>query len=48
MMFPMIIPALITDAVVGRMRFKAFVEPKEELVGLDITPHGESAYPSFI
>ena len=26
---------------------KLRVEPKEELIGLDITQHGESAYPSF-
>ena len=45
----------ITVAVVGtlicigivRIFTKLRVEPKEELIGLDITQHGESAYPSF-
>ena len=37
---------LICIAIV-RVFTKLRVEPKEELIGLDLTQHGESAYPSF-
>ena len=52
-----VISILVTIAVavagtlicIGIVRIftKLRVEPKEELIGLDITQHGESAYPSF-
>ena len=34
---------LITRILTGKLR----VSDKDELLGLDITQHGESAYPSF-
>lgn len=41
-----IVGTLICIGIV-RIFTKLRVEPKEELIGLDITQHGESAYPSF-
>ena len=41
-----VVGTLICIGIV-RIFTKLRVEPKEELIGLDITQHGESAYPSF-
>ena len=41
-----VVGTLICIGIV-RLFTKLRVEPKEELIGLDITQHGESAYPSF-
>lgn len=41
-----VVGTLICIGIV-RIFTKLRVEPKEELIGLDLTQHGESAYPSF-